>query len=174
MCDGVVDLNLEVVTPGGGIIRGNAFDLSGDGESDDGFTYPEAEVMADFDTGYREGYDNVNNVENVFIPSGELESGTYTVRIMADQIPSDSNNDGEPNQDYALAVQNAIREFGFMDPDDGKEIVTEVPYDLEIEIAPADVGESVDEDDVKYEYYLGDDFMGDQEGYTTQILSTKG
>jgi len=164
------DLDLEVVTPEGDVIRGNAFDLSGDGESDDGFTYPEAEVMADFDTGYREGYDNVNNVENVFIPSGELESGTYTVRIMADQIPSDSNNDGEANQDYALVAQNAIREFGFMDPDDGEEIVTEVLYDLETEIAPADI-EDVDEEEVRYRYYLGDDLMGVEYGlYNTDFV----
>ncbi len=99
------NLDLEVETPDGEIIRGNSFDLSGDGESDDGYTYPEAEVMDDFD--YNEdGWDDVNNVQNVFIPPEELEDGAYTVRVKGTNVPSDANNDGQPNQDYALSVFN--------------------------------------------------------------------
>jgi len=109
------NLDLEVQTPGGEYIRGNAFDLSGDGESDDGFTYPEAEVMADFD--YNEnGWDDVNNVQNVYISPEELESGTYTITVKGTNVPADANNDGEPNQDYALTVFNSYE----IPPKDGE------------------------------------------------------
>jgi len=100
------NLNLEVETPGGDIIRGNAFDLSGDGDSDDGFTHPDAEVMADFDYN-DDGWDDVNNVQNVYIPPDDVETGTYTVRVIGTDIPEDANNDGNPNQDYALTAYNA-------------------------------------------------------------------
>jgi len=99
------NLDLEVETPGGEVIRGNAFDQTGDGVSDDGFTYPEAEVMADFDYN-DDGWDEVNNVQNVFIHPDELESGSYTVRVMGTNVPEDANDDGEANQDFALSVYN--------------------------------------------------------------------
>ncbi|MFP4143164.1 MAG: PQQ-binding-like beta-propeller repeat protein [Thermoplasmata archaeon] len=101
------NLDLEVETPSGEVIRGNAFDLSGDGKSDDGFTYPEAEVMNDFDHN-GDGYDDINNVENVYIPSENLETGIYTIRVVGKNIPADANNDGQPNQDYALTSQNSL------------------------------------------------------------------
>ncbi|MFW6142207.1 MAG: PQQ-binding-like beta-propeller repeat protein, partial [Candidatus Saliniplasma sp.] len=107
------NLDLEVETPSGDIIRGNAFDLSGDGESDDGFTYPDADVMEDFDLD-EDGWDDVNNVENVYIPSEDLEPGIYTVRVKGTNIPADANNDGQANQDYALTAQNSIL------PEDGE------------------------------------------------------
>jgi len=99
------NLDLEVETPTGEVIRGNAFDLSGDGVSDDGFTYPDAEVMEDFDnTG--DGWDDVNNVQNVYIHPEELEEGTYTINVKGTNVPADANNDGEANQDYALTAYN--------------------------------------------------------------------
>ncbi len=101
------NLDLEVETPSGEVIRGNAFDLSGDGMSDDGFTHADAEVMDDFDPD-GDGYDDVNNVENVYIPSENLESGIYTIKVAGTNIPSDANNDGQANQDYALTSQNSI------------------------------------------------------------------
>jgi len=99
------NLDLEVVNPEGEVIRGNAFDLSGDGESDDGFTYPDAEVMEDFDYN-DDGWDDVNNVQNVYIPPDQLQEGPYTIRVRGTNVPADANNDGEPNQDYALSVFN--------------------------------------------------------------------
>ncbi|MEF8873947.1 MAG: S8 family serine peptidase [Candidatus Thermoplasmatota archaeon] len=100
------NLDLEVEAPSGEVIRGNAFDVSGDGKSDDGYTYPDAEVIADFDHN-DDGWDNVNNVENVFIPADQVELGAYRVRVHGTEIPADCNNDGDPNQDYALTAHNA-------------------------------------------------------------------
>ncbi len=102
------NLDLELETPSGESIKGNAFDLSGDGESDDGFTYPSAEVLGDFDTS-GDGWDDVNNVQNIYIPPDDLEQGAYTVRVIGRDITSDSNNDGLFNQDYSLVTQNSLR-----------------------------------------------------------------
>ncbi len=103
------DLNLEVETPSGQIIRGNAFDLSGDGQSDDGFTYPEADVMSDFDSS-GDGWDDTNNVENVYIHPDDVEIGIYTVRVEARDIVDDATNAGHNSQDYALIAYNALEE----------------------------------------------------------------
>ncbi len=103
------NLDLEIETPSGEIIRGNAFDLSGDGVSDDGYTYPDADVLEDFDTN-GDGRDDVNNVQNVYIHPDDLETGSYTVRVIGTDINSDSNNDGLPNQDYALTMYNSLEE----------------------------------------------------------------
>ncbi len=97
------NLNIEVETPGGEVIRGNAFDLSGDGESDDGYTYPDAEVLPNFD-GSGDGWDDRNNVLNVFIPESDLEQGTYTVTVRAEDVPDPVVENG---QDYALVMFNA-------------------------------------------------------------------
>jgi len=99
------NLDLEVETPSGEIIRGNAFDLTGDGASDDGFTHPDAEVMSDFDYN-GDGWDDVNNVQNVYIHPDHVEDGLYSVRVRGTNIPSDANNDGLANQDYALTAYN--------------------------------------------------------------------
>jgi len=100
------NLNLEVETPAGEIIRGNAFDLSGDGWSDDGYTYPEAEVMEPFDHN-DDGWDDVNNVQNVYIPEDEVDDSVYRVRIKGTDVPEDALNTGEASQDFAFAAYNA-------------------------------------------------------------------
>jgi len=100
------DLNLEVENPSGQIIRGNAFDKDGDGWSDDGYTYPEADVMDDFDSNDN-GWDNRNNVQNVYLHPDEVNEGTYTIRVHGNNIVADSNNDGSNNQDYSLVARNA-------------------------------------------------------------------
>jgi len=102
----VNNLNLEVETPNGEIIRGNAFDETGDGVSDDGFTYPGAEVLDAFDNS-SDGWDDRNNVQNVYIHQDEIESGNYTVRVRAKNI-GESVVDG--GQDYALTMYNAVPE----------------------------------------------------------------
>ncbi|MEF8874694.1 MAG: S8 family serine peptidase, partial [Candidatus Thermoplasmatota archaeon] len=103
------NLDLEVETPSGEVIRGNAFDVLGGGKSYDGFTYPDAEVMDDFDYS-GDGWDDVNNVENVYIHPDEVEFGEYTVKVHGTNVPEDGNNDGEPNQDYALTAYNAAED----------------------------------------------------------------
>ncbi|MFW5953421.1 MAG: S8 family serine peptidase, partial [Candidatus Natronoplasma sp.] len=99
------NLDIEVVSPTGKVYRGNAFDSDGDGESDSGFSYPNTETMRDFDH-KDDGWDDVNNVENVFIPADKLEKGTYKVVVHGTNVPADANNDGEANQDYALTASN--------------------------------------------------------------------
>ena len=100
------DLNLEVETPSGEFIRGNAFDLSGNGQSDDGYTYSNAQVMGAFDYN-NDGWDDTNNVENVYIHPDDVEIGNYIVRIKADNIAGDAVDLGYNSQDYALVVYNA-------------------------------------------------------------------
>jgi len=91
------DLNLEVESPSGDVYTGNAFS--------DGMTPPGEGAVADFDEN-NDGWDDVNNVQNVYISPGELESGDYTVRVIGEDVPVDATNDGLPNQDYALAGYN--------------------------------------------------------------------
>ncbi|MBS3816233.1 MAG: right-handed parallel beta-helix repeat-containing protein [Candidatus Thermoplasmatota archaeon] len=93
------DLNLEVESPSGDIYRGNAFS--------DGWTRANRDTMADFDSN-ADGWDDTNNVENIYIDSDEVEEGTYTVRVEGFNVPADANNDSEANQDYALSVYNAV------------------------------------------------------------------
>jgi len=104
------DLNLFVESPTGEIYTGNAFDLTGDGESDSGYTYPNADTMDPFDTN-EDGLDDVNNVQNVFIPADEVEEGMYTVRVSANQVVEDGNKDGGISQDYSLVKHNAVEEI---------------------------------------------------------------
>jgi len=93
------DLNLEVESPSGNLYRGNAF--SG------GWTQANTDTMSDFDRN-GDGWDDTNNVQNVFIHPDDLETGTHTVRITGHNVPSDANNDGYANQDYALVGYNAL------------------------------------------------------------------
>ncbi len=85
------DLNLEVESPSGDIYRGNAF--SG------GWTPPNTNTMGDFDYS-GDGWDDTNNVENVYIHPDGIEAGGYTVRIHGNNVP-----DGP--QTYALVAYNA-------------------------------------------------------------------
>ncbi len=102
------DLNLEVIAPCGAVYRGNAFNMTGEGSvSDTGYTFPDVDTMTDFDRN-EDGWDDTNNVENVYIPAEDVVIGNYTVRIRAKSITEDSVGLGLTNsQDYALAVYNA-------------------------------------------------------------------
>ncbi|MEF8874305.1 MAG: S8 family serine peptidase [Candidatus Thermoplasmatota archaeon] len=92
------DLNLEVISPTGEVFTGNSFQ--------DGWTPPDEGAMSDFDT-TGDGYDDVNNVQNVYIHPSNLEQGEYTIRVIGEDIPEDANNDGVPNQDYSLVARIA-------------------------------------------------------------------
>ncbi len=92
------DLNLEVESPTGELYRGNAF--SG------GWTQAGQDAMTPFDSD-GDGYDDVNNVENVYIHPDEVENGVYNISVEGFNVPEDGNNDGNASQDYALVVYNA-------------------------------------------------------------------
>ncbi len=97
------NLNLEVESPGGSIYRGNNLVQS--------WSQPGESTFPVFDTN-GDGWDNVNNVENVFIRHDQLEMGVYTVRIIGQNVPADANNDGTANQDYSLVMRNALEPGG--------------------------------------------------------------
>ncbi|MEF8835300.1 MAG: S8 family serine peptidase [Candidatus Thermoplasmatota archaeon] len=120
------DLNLEVISPNGNEYRGNAFQ--------NGWTQPDRDTMVDFDKS-GDGWDDVNNVENVYIPSSELETGTYTVRVIGENVPADANNDGKANQDYSLVNWNAVEsELGVPTDPDPADGATGVPTDVELSV----------------------------------------
>ncbi|MBS3816617.1 MAG: S8 family serine peptidase [Candidatus Thermoplasmatota archaeon] len=100
------DLNLEVVSPSGDIYRGNGFPVDANGNSTSSYTEPNIGAMPRFDNNSDDA-DDLNTVENVFIPASAVETGEYTVRVRGFNIPEDANNDGTANQDYALAIYNA-------------------------------------------------------------------
>ena len=93
------DLNLEVIPPTGDSYYGNglveSWSVKGQG------------AVLGFDNN-GDNWDDRNTVENVFVRSGELETGTYTVRVHGFNVPEDANNDGTANQDYALVMYNAV------------------------------------------------------------------
>ncbi len=91
------DLNLEVTSPSGRSYRGNAFSMGWSSAGD--------EVRDDFDR-KGDGWDDVNNVQNVYIHPDELEEGTYSVEVEGFGVPLDGTNDGEIDQDYSLIVYN--------------------------------------------------------------------
>jgi len=91
------DLNLKVESPSGKTYRGNAF--SG------GWTQSGQSTMEDFDR-KGDGWDDVNNVQNIYILPDEIEEGKYSIKVDGFNIPEDGTNDGVMNQDYALVIYN--------------------------------------------------------------------
>jgi parallel beta-helix repeat protein len=92
-------VNLEVISPSGDVYHGNAFS--------EGWTPANTIPNSAFDTD-GDGYDDRNNVESVYIPTGELQPGIYTVRVIGSNIVADADNDGANDQDYALVMFNAV------------------------------------------------------------------
>jgi len=168
------NLDLEVETPDGDIIRGNAFDLSGDGASDDGFTHPDAEVMADFDYD-GDGWDDVNNVQNVYIHPDQLESGSYTVRVIGTDIPEDSNNDGEANQDYALTAYNVPSDLEVDIPDKDGEIMIEKDEYAGNDVANITLNDIILEGEGTYDINVSSvDAEGNElENYTVELIESE-
>ncbi|MFP4142412.1 MAG: NosD domain-containing protein [Thermoplasmata archaeon] len=92
------DLNLKVTSPSGKTYRGNAFSQS--------WTPSGSNAIEDFDRN-GDGWDDANNVENVYIRPGETEDGKYSVEVEGFNIPEDGTDDGSLDQDYALTVFNS-------------------------------------------------------------------
>ncbi len=92
-------VNLEIESPLGDIYHGNAFAA--------GWTPANTDPQAIWDT-TGDGYDNVNNVECVYIPPGSLQVGQYTVRVIGTNIPADCDFDGSDDQDYSLVIYNGL------------------------------------------------------------------
>jgi len=92
------DLNLEVISPTGDVYRGNNLVES--------WSEPGESTYGSFDSN-GDGWDDVNNVENVFIRDTDLEEGFYTVRIHGYDVPDPVVGTG---QDYALVMYNAVDE----------------------------------------------------------------
>jgi len=93
------NLNLEVLSPCGKRYRGNnlreSWSVAGPS------TYDSFDVSGD-------GWDDVNNVQNVFIPPDDIEEGTYEVWVSGHNVPVDGTNDGNIDQDYSLVGHNAV------------------------------------------------------------------
>ena len=94
------DLNLKVESPNGRIYKGNAFI--------DGWTQHDTYTISDFDTD-EDGWDDTNNVENVYIHPDDVKQGTYTISISAYNISENATNSNTNSitQDYALVIYNA-------------------------------------------------------------------
>ncbi len=114
------DLDLQIESPSGDFYRGNAFE--------DGWTKANSDAIGDFDYS-GDGWDDTNNVENVYIPQEEVETGVYTVRVRASNIAGDAVRIGENSQDYSLVAYNAKEEVSgetpsvtLHGPDGGEEL----------------------------------------------------
>ncbi len=146
------DLNLELISPSGFVFRGNNLVES--------WSEPGESTYSTFDTN-GDGWDNVNNVENINLHTDLMETGTYTVRVIGHNIPSDANNDGLPNQDYSLVMYNAVesptehKPFPPTDPDpsDG---ATGIPTEIELSVYAE---HEVDDDMDVYFYDASDDSL---------------
>jgi len=92
------DLNLKVESPSGRIYKGNAFV--------NGWTQNDTDVISDFDTN-EDGWDDTNNVENIYIHQNDVEQGIYIISVTASEIGRDAINIGYDSQDYALVIYNA-------------------------------------------------------------------
>ncbi len=92
------NLRLEVTSPSGKVYRGNAFS--------NGWSQPGQDAISDFDDD-GDGWDDNNNVRNVYIPPNKVEQGTYTVEVKGNNVVADCDNDGVLDQDFALTTYNA-------------------------------------------------------------------
>ncbi len=98
----VNNLNLRVTAPGGQVWYGNAFSngysVHSTGASSTNLASENWDRNADM-------WDDVNNVECVYIPTTGLQSGTYTIEVIGYNVPTAVVTGG---QDFALTIYNAI------------------------------------------------------------------
>ncbi|MEW5937690.1 MAG: hypothetical protein AB1665_07725, partial [Candidatus Thermoplasmatota archaeon] len=99
---------LKVTAPGGQIYYGNAFT---NGVSVAGAPAGNTNIGSDWDTGGLANTDDRNNVECVFISSGSLQAGQYTVEVSAESVPTDAvSSTAAIDQDFALVLYNAVED----------------------------------------------------------------
>ncbi len=158
------DLNLEVISPSGDVYQGNAFAEDAGDESTWDYTYPNTDTMSVFDDS-GDGWDDTNNVQNVYIHPDELESGAYTINVEGFDITEDANNDGEINQDYALTVYNAAEgpQIDLERPEGGE--YWEVGDDEDILWETDEGAGEITEIDLEYSVDGGDSWQFIEEGY---------
>ncbi|MBI5000221.1 MAG: S8 family serine peptidase [Euryarchaeota archaeon] len=99
----VNNLNLRVTAPGGGIWYGNGFQ---NGMGVVGRNASNSNFAVYWDTN-SDNFDERNNVECVYIPTGSLLAGTYSIEVIAQNVPTDAVSGGAVDQDFALTVYNA-------------------------------------------------------------------
>ncbi|WP_176560381.1 S8 family serine peptidase [Brevibacillus dissolubilis] len=98
----VNDLDLEVTSPSGQVLKGN-----------------------DFEKPYNDQSDRYNNVEQVYIPA---ETGTYTVRVTANNIPMGP-------QPYALATNGVFGTDGGSTPGEDHSLFDETSVKTSVKIS---------------------------------------
>ncbi len=158
----VNDLDLEVEAPNGDIYRGNAFPVDAEGNSTSSYTSPNTPAMPDFDRN-GDGWDNTNNVENVYIHPDGLEPGVYTVRVRGYGVNDDAVGVGYNSQDYALVAYNAHQDEGPYppinpEPEDGATYVSLSP-ELSVEVShPLDYDMTVSFYDAFTDSLIGTDY----------------
>ncbi len=101
----VNDLNLRVVAPDGTVYYGNGFT---NGWSAPNTAAGNTNIGTDWDTN-NDNYDDLNNVENVFIDANDLQTGEYTIEVIGYNIPQDAvSSTPSTDQDFALVCYNCI------------------------------------------------------------------
>ena len=101
----VNDLNLRITAPGGQIWYGNSFT---NGMSTPDTAARNTNIAGESWDNNGDNYDDRNNVECVYIPTGQLQSGIYTIDIIAQNVPTDVIDGGAVDQDFALVIYNAV------------------------------------------------------------------
>ncbi len=103
----VNNLNLRVTAPGGQIWYGNAFSngfsVSGTGACGN------TNIAGENWDRNGDSWDDVNNIESVYIPTGSLQAGTYTIEVIGYSVTTDVITGGAVDQDFAITVYNAIQ-----------------------------------------------------------------
>jgi hypothetical protein len=103
----VNNLNLRVTAPGGQIWYGNSF--SG-GMSVHSTAPGNTDIAGEVWDANADNYDDKNNVECVYIPTTGLQSGMYTVAVIAQSVTTDVIPGGAVDQDFALVVYNGAQD----------------------------------------------------------------
>ncbi|MBA3046599.1 MAG: S8 family serine peptidase, partial [Euryarchaeota archaeon] len=97
----VNNLNLRVTSPLGQIWYGNSFS---NGYSTSGTAAGNTNIAGENWDRNADNWDDVNNVECVYIPTGQLQAGTYTVEVIGYNVPTTVTTGG---QDFAITIYNA-------------------------------------------------------------------
>jgi len=148
------DLNLEVTSPSGETYRGNAFRR--------GWSQADSNAIDDFDM-KRDGWDDVNNVQNVYIDPNEIEEGDYTISVEGFNVPLDGTNDGDIDQDYALTIYNS--EGSDMETTRGSQVTGQERVSRTSHEEDEHGSEYTERDPIQIPSDLGFEVLADQNGW---------